>query len=83
MSGITKIVDKIIESPNFNKAVKVQDKDALRIFLIDAFTATYLATASKCAKTYGRVRFDKLTPREMKSAIRNSPPPDETDYLIP
>lgn len=82
MSGITEIVERIIESPKFREAVNVVDKDSLKIILIDALTATYLATASRCAKTYGKKRFDKLTPREMKSCIRNTEPPNGTDYIL-
>lgn len=82
MSGITEIANRIINSPKFKEAVEIVDEESLRIVLIDALTATYLATASKCAKTYGGNRLFNVTPREMKQLIRNTAPPDGTDYAI-
>lgn len=82
LSGITEIANKIINSHSFKEAVDVKNEDDLRIILIDALTATYLASNSKCAKTYGKNRFFHYTPREMKQLIRNTEPPDGTDYRI-
>lgn len=82
MSGITEIANRIINSPKFKEAVEIVDEKELKLIIVDALTATYLATASKCAKTYGSNRLFNVTPREMKQLIRNTEPPDGNDYRI-
>lgn len=83
MLGINDISKNLIESKAFQTAVEDQDYEAMKLLITDLATAVYLATANKCARTYGRFRLLKLPAREMKQKIRETEPPTGSDYLGP